>query len=76
VFGTIWLLSSHATFGFDSQLSEGIAGFYDRSSALWEDVWGEHMHHGYYPTHLPAPESLADHCTAQIDMIDKARSTI
>lgn len=27
-------------------LKIGIAGFYDRSSKLWEDVWGEHMHHG------------------------------
>lgn len=27
-------------------LKIGIAGFYDRSSQLWEDVWGEHMHHG------------------------------
>ncbi|MEM9483733.1 MAG: methyltransferase domain-containing protein [Cyanobacteria bacterium P01_F01_bin.116] len=22
--------------------------FYDESSQLWEQVWGEHMHHGYY----------------------------
>ena len=22
--------------------------FYDESSQLWEHVWGEHMHHGYY----------------------------
>ena len=28
------------------ELKIGIAGFYDRSSQLWEDVWGEHMHHG------------------------------
>jgi hypothetical protein len=27
------------------ELKVGIAGFYDRSSKLWEDVWGEHMHH-------------------------------
>mmetsp|Transcript_42065 Transcript_42065/g.82754 ORF Transcript_42065/g.82754 Transcript_42065/m.82754 type:complete len:383 (-) Transcript_42065:247-1395(-) len=53
------------------QLSEGIAGFYDRSSALWEDVWGEHMHHGYYPTHMPQPKTLSDHRAAQSDMIDK-----
>jgi hypothetical protein len=29
------------------ELKLGIAGFYDRSSKLWENVWGEHMHHGY-----------------------------
>jgi hypothetical protein len=28
------------------ELKEGIAAFYDESSGLWENVWGEHMHHG------------------------------
>lgn len=47
-------------------LKVGIAGFYDRSSKLWEDVWGEHMHHGYY-----IPEDRTDHKQAQIDLIDE-----
>lgn len=47
-------------------LKIGIAGFYDRSSKLWEDVWGEHMHHGYYD-----PPDRTDHQQAQIDMIDE-----
>jgi len=29
-------------------LSDRIRNFYDESSSLWEQVWGEHMHHGYY----------------------------
>ncbi|MBT9311686.1 methyltransferase domain-containing protein [Leptothoe kymatousa] len=29
-------------------LTERIQRFYDQSSQLWEQVWGEHMHHGYY----------------------------
>lgn len=29
-------------------LNERIRRFYDESSRLWEQVWGEHMHHGYY----------------------------
>jgi tocopherol O-methyltransferase len=29
-------------------LNEGIAGLYDESSGLWENIWGEHMHHGFY----------------------------
>jgi tocopherol O-methyltransferase len=29
-------------------LSEKIRVFYDKSSQIWERVWGEHMHHGYY----------------------------
>jgi len=47
-------------------LKIGIAGFYDRSSKLWEEVWGEHMHHGYY-----IPENRTDHVQAQIDLIDE-----
>jgi tocopherol O-methyltransferase len=47
-------------------LKIGIAGFYDRSSKLWEEVWGEHMHHGYY-----IPEDRTDHVQAQIDLIDE-----
>ncbi|MDB9315936.1 methyltransferase domain-containing protein [Spirulina sp. CS-785/01] len=27
---------------------EEIKQFYDASSGLWEQIWGEHMHHGYY----------------------------
>lgn len=49
-------------------LNEGIADFYDESSELWERVWGEHMHHGYYPGGVPRP----DHTQAQVDMIDEA----
>lgn len=30
------------------QLYQQIGEFYDASSALWEKIWGEHMHHGYY----------------------------
>ncbi|VEP18835.1 Methylase involved in ubiquinone/menaquinone biosynthesis [Hyella patelloides LEGE 07179] len=30
------------------QLYQRIGEFYDASSALWEKIWGEHMHHGYY----------------------------
>lgn len=47
-------------------LKIGIAGFYDRSSKLWEEVWGEHMHHGYY-----VPADRTDHKQAQIDLIDQ-----
>eukprot|EP00970_Alexandrium_tamarense_P001057 scaffold114_cov200-Alexandrium_tamarense.AAC.27 len=57
------LLSRERT---DADLKSGIAFFYDRSSKLWEDVWGEHMHHGYY-----VPEDRTDHVQAQIDLIDE-----
>lgn len=40
------------------ELKEGIAAFYDESSGLWENMWGEHMHHGGYCTASPA----ALHC--------------
>jgi len=47
------------------ELRAGIAGFYDSSSGVWEKVWGEHMHHGFYD------DSRKDHVQAQVDMIDK-----
>jgi tocopherol O-methyltransferase len=50
------------------ELKVGIAGFYDRSSKLWENVWGEHMHHGYYPE---GKQNRTDHQQAQIEMIDE-----
>ena len=48
-------------------LNAGIAGFYDQSSGVWEDIWGEHMHHGYYPKDGPKKSNQA----AQIDMIEE-----
>eukprot|EP00667_Euglena_gracilis_P013188 EG_transcript_13587 len=29
-------------------LQQRIATFYDRTSRVWEEEWGEHMHHGFY----------------------------
>lgn len=51
-------------------LKKGIAEFYDESSGIWEDIWGDHMHHGFYDGDSPA--SLSDHRLAQIRMIDEA----
>ncbi|BAW96835.1 putative gamma-tocopherol methyltransferase [[Synechococcus] sp. NIES-970] len=31
-----------------AQLYQQIREFYDASSPLWESIWGEHMHHGFY----------------------------
>ncbi|MEO0825845.1 MAG: methyltransferase domain-containing protein [Cyanobacteria bacterium J06635_15] len=31
-----------------ANLYQQIQQFYDATSGLWEQVWGEHMHHGYY----------------------------
>lgn len=45
----------------------GIAKFYDESSSIWLDVWGEDMHHGYY-----ASPDFKDHKQAQLLMINKS----
>ena len=49
-------------------LSEQIQTFYDASSGLWEQIWGEHMHHGYYG---PQGRYRLDRRQAQIDLIDR-----
>ena len=49
-----------------SDLRTGIANFYDKSTPLWESVWGDHLHHGYY-----VPSNRTDHVQAQVDMVDE-----
>lgn len=58
----------------EPELYDGIANFYDESSGVWEDIWGEHMHHGYYDDEVAvAPaEDGPDHRRAQIRMIEKS----
>jgi tocopherol O-methyltransferase len=50
-------------------LSEKIRVFYDKSSQLWESVWGEHMHHGYYGT--DGRSGVASPAEAQLVLIDR-----
>lgn len=47
-------------------LTRQIQQFYDASSGLWEQVWGEHMHHGYYGADGTQKK---DRRQAQIDLI-------
>lgn len=53
-------------------LQKGIAELYDESSGLWENIWGEHMHHGFYDP--DSTVSLSDHRAAQIRMIEESLS--
>lgn len=48
-------------------LPQRIAKFYDDSTDLWLDSWGEHMHHGYYG---PEGKREINHQEAQVDMIE------
>lgn len=58
----------------EPELYDGIANFYDESSGVWEEVWGEHMHHGYYDDEIVAAATKGDpdHRRAQIKMIEKS----
>ncbi|CAH1000489.1 2-methyl-6-phytyl-1,4-hydroquinone methyltransferase [Neolewinella maritima] len=49
-------------------LNERIRAFYDQSTPLWLNTWGEQMHHGYYG---PDGKREVDHQQAQLDMIDE-----
>jgi tocopherol O-methyltransferase len=49
-------------------LYQQIQQFYDASSGLWEKIWGEHMHHGYYG--VDGKKQL-DRRQAQIDLIEE-----
>lgn len=52
----------------NSILNQQIQQFYDASSGLWEQIWGEHMHHGYYG---PSGTWKKDRRQAQIDLIEE-----
>jgi tocopherol O-methyltransferase len=52
-----------------SNLKSQIQQFYDASSGLWEQVWGEHMHHGYYG---PTGQEKKNRRQAQIDLIEES----
>jgi len=54
-----------------STLYQQIQQFYDASSGLWEQVWGEHMHHGYYG---PDGNLKKERRQAQIDLIEELLS--
>ena len=49
-------------------LYKKIQTFYDDSSGLWEQTWGEHMHHGYYGADGRQRKNRRQ---AQIDLIDE-----
>lgn len=53
-----------------ADLNTRIGKFYDASSDLWEQVWGEHMHHGFYET----PDTQIDRRQAQILLINQLLS--
>ncbi|KAL5979574.1 Gamma-tocopherol methyltransferase, chloroplastic [Asimina triloba] len=59
-----------AAYAEELSLRQGIADFYDESSVAWENLWGDHMHHGFYEPHEQALP--ADHRAAQIRMIEEA----
>jgi tocopherol O-methyltransferase len=49
-------------------LTQKIQQFYDTSSSLWEQIWGEHMHHGYYGVDGKQPKERRQ---AQVDLIEE-----
>lgn len=49
-------------------LYERIQKFYDNSSLLWEQIWGEHLHHGYYGL---TGRERKDRRQAQIELIEQ-----
>jgi tocopherol O-methyltransferase len=68
--GPQWRLPGDETKATESAgLAQRIATFYDLQSELWEQVWGEHMHHGFY--NVDGTRDGKDDRQAQIDMMDR-----
>ncbi len=49
-------------------LNADIKNFYDVSTPLWLDVWGEHMHHGWYGTE---GKPAVSHREAQVELVER-----
>ncbi|KAG2498726.1 hypothetical protein HYH03_003466 [Edaphochlamys debaryana] len=75
------LVKPLTTLGKMDDLKSGIANFYDESSELWENMWGEHMHHGFYPkggprrTHQEAQEDMIEQ-TLQVAGVTKVQNMV
>ncbi|XP_076946973.1 gamma-tocopherol methyltransferase, chloroplastic-like [Bidens hawaiensis] len=69
--GTV-TIRAKVNFAVDEQqrLKKDIADFYDEFSGMWENIWGEHIHHCFYDP--DAVVEIADHRSAQIQMIEQA----
>ncbi|CAK7333721.1 unnamed protein product [Dovyalis caffra] len=53
------------------EVNQGIAQLYDKSTGVWEDIWGDHMHYGFCD---PDSRTDSDHRAAQIRMIEESLS--
>jgi tocopherol O-methyltransferase len=51
------------------ELTHAIGSFYDASTPVWERIWGEHMHHGFYPPGIG--QTVVDPRLAQRQLIDR-----
>ncbi|CAK7333711.1 unnamed protein product [Dovyalis caffra] len=61
-----------STDGTDTrEVNQGIAQFYDQSTGVWEDIWGDHIHYGFCD---PVSGTDSDHRAAQIRRIQEALS--
>ncbi|CAK7333715.1 unnamed protein product [Dovyalis caffra] len=46
------------------EVNQGIAQLYDKSFGVWEDIWGDHMHHVFCD---PVSETDSDHRAARYE---------
>jgi len=63
------MLQSKSESGWFNPLRKGIAKFYDDSTGVWVEIWGEHLHHGYYPEGFKG--TLEQHKIAQVTMVEE-----
>ncbi len=42
-----------------AQTTEAVAAHYDELDSYYREIWGEHLHHGYFTTRRESPETAA-----------------
>ncbi|KAJ4848245.1 hypothetical protein Tsubulata_040796 [Turnera subulata] len=51
---------------------KGIVEMYNEAANMWDELWGEHQHEGFYDTDSPVSGLKSDHKLAQTRMIQEA----
>nr|ABF73021.1 plastid gamma-tocopherol O-methyltransferase protein precursor [Karenia brevis] len=72
IFHQVVLPSTWTPLSAGDELYGGIAHFYDHSTSIWEKVWGEHLHAGWYSEGEDVSSwTQENHTEAQVRMMEQ-----
>ena len=58
------------------QSAADVAGHYDDLDTFYREIWGDHVHHGYWTTGRETPEQAVEAAQARLEAATKALDAI